>query len=58
MDRNTARVVELGAGAVAVAEASGAAARERGGLPCGEVDTADCVVAIVLRYIIFKKVMS
>lgn len=33
--------VELGAFAVAVAEASDAAARERSGLPGGEIDTAD-----------------
>ena len=58
VDRNIERAVELGAGAVTVAEASGAAAGERGGLPGGEDDTPDAIVAAVLRCIMLKKVMS
>jgi len=51
VDRNGDRPVELGAGAVAVAEASSTAAGERGGRPSGEVGTADPVVIKVLRCI-------
>ena len=45
VDRDAKRVIELGADAGAVAEASRAAAGERGGRPGGEVDTANAVVA-------------
>ena len=51
VDRDAIRVVELGAAAGAVEEASRAAAGERGGRPGGDVDTADPVVAMVLRCI-------
>jgi len=51
VDRDAPRVLEPGAGAVAVAEASSAAAGERGGRPGGEVDAADAVVVPVLRCI-------
>jgi hypothetical protein len=50
VDRDAMREVEQGAGAVAVAEAWGAA-DERGGRPGGDVDAADAVVVIVLRCI-------
>jgi hypothetical protein len=48
VDRNGGRGAELGASAVAVAEASSPAAGERGGRPGGEVDTADAVAVTVL----------
>ena len=51
LDRDATRVLELGAAAGAVAEASRAAAGERGGRPGGDFDTADPVVASVLRCI-------
>ena len=51
VDRDATRDIELGARAGAVAEATGAAAGERGGLPGGDVDTADAVVRPVLRCI-------
>ena len=51
VDRDAARVIELGAAAGAVEEATRAAAGERGGRPGGDVDTADPVVFIVLRCI-------
>ena len=51
VDRDADRAVELGAAAGAVAEATRAAAGERGGRPGGDVDTADTVVATVLRCI-------
>ena len=50
-DGDAIRPAELGAGAVAVAEASSTAAGKRGGRPSGEVGTADPVVIIVLRCI-------
>jgi hypothetical protein len=49
VDRDASRMTELGTGTVAVAEAYGTAAGERGGLPSGEVDAADAVVGKVLR---------
>eukprot|EP00964_Phaeocystis_antarctica_P015661 scaffold8663_cov69-Phaeocystis_antarctica.AAC.1 len=52
VDRDAPRVSEPGAAAGAVAEASRAAAGERGGRPGGDFDTADPVVASVLRCII------
>eukprot|EP00964_Phaeocystis_antarctica_P098557 scaffold64565_cov62-Phaeocystis_antarctica.AAC.1 len=52
VDRDATRVLEPGAAAGAVAEATRAAAGERGGRPGGDVDTADPLVAIVLRCII------
>ena len=48
VDRDAIRVVELGAAAGTVEEATRAAAGERGGRPGGDVDTADAVVAPVL----------
>eukprot|EP00964_Phaeocystis_antarctica_P026296 scaffold14807_cov66-Phaeocystis_antarctica.AAC.3 len=51
VDRDATRVSELGAAAGAVAEATRAAAGERGGRPGGDFDTADPLVAIVLRCI-------
>ena len=45
VDRDANGAVEPGAAAGAVAEASRAAAGERGGRPGGEVDTANAVVA-------------
>eukprot|EP00964_Phaeocystis_antarctica_P159141 scaffold130073_cov44-Phaeocystis_antarctica.AAC.2 len=51
VDRDAIRVKEPGAAADAVAEASRAAAGERGGRPGGNFDTADTVVASVLRCI-------
>jgi hypothetical protein len=51
VDCDVARVFELGAGAIAIAEASSTAAGERGGRPSGEVDTADAVVAELLQCI-------
>ena len=48
VDRDVTQVVELGAGADAVAEAWGAAG-ECGGLPGGNVDTADALVPNILR---------
>lgn len=48
VDDNVAWLVELGVGADAVAEATGAAARERGGLPGDEIDPADVVGVKVL----------
>ena len=51
VDRDAIRVVELGAAAGAVEEASRAAAGERGGRPGGDVDTANAVVLPVLRCI-------
>ena len=50
VDRDASGVIELGDSAVAVEEASRAAASERGGHP-GGVDTADTVVILVLRCI-------
>ena len=49
VDRDAVRGLELGAAAGAVEEATRAAAGERGGLPGGDVDTANAVVATVLR---------
>ena len=51
VDRDATRVIELGDSAGAVAEASRAAAGERGGRPGGDIDTADAVVVTVLRCI-------
>ena len=51
LDRDATRVVELGDSAVAVEEATGAAAGEGGGCPVGDVDTANAVIVIVLRCI-------
>ena len=51
VDRDADRVIELGAAAAAVEQALGAAAGERGGRPGGDVDTAEPVVALVLRCI-------
>ena len=51
VDGDAIRVIELGDSAVAVEEARRAAAGERGGLPGGDVDTADAVVQNVLRCI-------
>eukprot|EP00964_Phaeocystis_antarctica_P080940 scaffold50575_cov51-Phaeocystis_antarctica.AAC.1 len=51
VDRDGIRVSEPGAAAGAVAEASRAAAGERGGRPGGDFDTADPLVASVLRCI-------
>ena len=51
VDRDAARVLELGAVAGAVEEANRAAAGEGGGHPSGDVDTADTVVINVLRCI-------
>ena len=51
VDGDATRVVELGAAAGAVEEASRAAAGERGGRPGGDVDTADPAVDSVLRCI-------
>ena len=51
VDRDATRVVEPGAAAVAVEEATRAAAGERGGRPGGDVDTANAVVMTVLRCI-------
>ena len=54
VDRNATRPIELGAAAGAVEEASSAAAGERGGRPCGDVDTADSASGeIVLRCIMW-----
>eukprot|EP00964_Phaeocystis_antarctica_P043813 scaffold25138_cov70-Phaeocystis_antarctica.AAC.1 len=52
VDRDATRVIEVGAAAGAVAKATRAAAGERGGRPGGDVDTADTLVANVLRCII------
>jgi hypothetical protein len=49
VDRDASRAVELGDVAVAIAKAGRAGAGERGGLPGGEVHTADTIVEIVLR---------
>ena len=49
VDGDADRVLEPGAAAGAVEEASRAAAGERGGRPGGDVDTADPVADIVLR---------
>ena len=51
VDRDATRVIELGDSAGAVAEASRAAAGERGGRPGGDSDTADTVIVTVLRCI-------
>ena len=51
VDRDALRVIEPGAAAVAVEVATRAAAGERGGRPGGDFDTADPVVATVLRCI-------
>ena len=51
VDRDATRVIELGAAAGAVAEATRAAAGERGGRPGGDFDTADPVGITVLRCI-------
>ena len=51
VDRDATRDIELGARAGAVAEASRAAAGERGGRPGGDVDKADARVHLVLRCI-------
>ena len=51
VDRDATRAVEPGAAAGAVAEATRAAAGERGGRPSGDVDTADTVAGSVLRCI-------
>ena len=51
LDRDATRVKEPGAAAGAVEVASGAAAGERGGRPGGDFDTADPLVASVLRCI-------
>ena len=51
VDRDATRVLEPGAAAGAVEEASRAAAGERGGRPGGDIDTADAVVVTVLRCI-------
>ena len=48
-DRDAAGIVELGAGADAVANARSAGAGERGGRLGGDVDAANAVVALVLR---------
>ena len=49
VDCDVYRGRELDAAAVAVEEAPGAAAGERGGVPGGDVDVADAVVHNVLR---------
>ena len=54
VDRDGMRGIEPGAAAGAVAEATRAAAGERGGRPGGDFDTADAVVASVLRSIMGK----
>ena len=52
VDRDATRVIEPGAAAVAVAEASRAAAGERGGRrPGGDFDTANAMIMTVLRCI-------
>ena len=51
VDRDASRVIEPGAAAGAVEEASRAAAGERGGRPGGDIDTADPVVIMLLRCI-------
>ena len=51
VDRDATRVVELGAAAGAVEEATRAAAGERGGRPGGDVDTANAMIVTVLRCI-------
>ena len=51
VDRDAPGVGEQDAGADAVAEACRTAAGEGGGRPVGEVDTADAVAVILLRYI-------
>ena len=50
VDRDASRLIELGAAAGAVEEASRAAAGEGGGRPGGDVDTADPVI-VALRCI-------
>eukprot|EP00964_Phaeocystis_antarctica_P023326 scaffold13055_cov56-Phaeocystis_antarctica.AAC.3 len=54
VDRDASRVSEPGAATGAVEVALGSAAGERGGRPGGDVDTADAVVASVLRCIMGK----
>ena len=49
VDCDVYRARELGAATVAVEEAKGAGAGERGGVPGGDVDAADAVVPFVLR---------
>ena len=49
-DRDSSRTVEPGVGADVVDVASSAAG-ERGGCPVGKLDTADAVIASVLRCI-------
>ena len=51
VDRDASGVIKLGDSAVAVEEASRAAAGERGGHPGGDVDTADTVATTFLRCI-------
>ena len=51
VDRDATRVLEPGAAAGAVEEASRAAAGEGGGRPGGDVDTADPVIETALRCI-------
>ena len=51
VDGDAKRLIEPGAAAGAVEEASRAAAGEGGGRPGGDVDTADTVVVTVLRCI-------
>eukprot|EP00964_Phaeocystis_antarctica_P035207 scaffold20089_cov59-Phaeocystis_antarctica.AAC.3 len=51
VDRDAIRAFKLGAAAVAVEEAQGAAAGEGGGFPGGDIDTADALVLTVLRCI-------
>ena len=49
VDGDATRAIELGDSAGAVEEATGVAAGEGGGLPVGDVDTANAVIVIVLR---------
>ena len=51
VDRDAPGEMEQGAVAGAVEEVTGAAAGEGGGLPGGDIDTADAVAARLLRYI-------